>query len=485
MREDGRKALEFETRARIGPAWAEGESGRFAVHDPATGETLCEVADCSVAQTESAIEAAHAAWPQWRSATAEARAEALRKLAQAMHANETRLARIMTREQGKPLAEAAGEVRYAAGFIAWAAEEGKRIYGETIPSPKAGKRIWVHRQPVGVVAAITPWNFPLAMITRKIGPALAVGCTAVVKPAELTPLSALALMELAVEAGLPPGVLNVVTTSDAEAHGKAILGDARVRKVSFTGSTEVGKWLVRAAAEHLPRLSLELGGHAPAIVFDDADLDQAVEEIVAAKFRNCGQTCVCVNRIYVQRPVAEAFMQKLAARLEALRVGPGMDPAAEIGPLVDRATFEKVERHVADARARGAKLVCGGQALPELGPTYYAPTLLTEVDHEMLVMREETFGPVAPVCVFDEEQQAIDWANDTDFGLAAYFFSRGVARCFRVGEALEYGIVGINDGRPSTPEAPFGGFKQSGWGREGGKYAMDAYLETKYLSWSL
>ena len=397
-----------------------------------------------------------------------------------MMANQEDLAQLMTAEQGKPLAEARGEIGYAASFIEWFAEEGRRIYGDVIPSHGADKRILVLKQPIGVTAAITPWNFPAAMITRKAGAALAAGCTMIIKPAELTPYSALAMAELAARAGVPAGVLNIVTTSDAPAVGRELTDNPSVRKITFTGSTEVGKILLRQAAGQVLKCSMELGGNAPFIVFADADLELAVKGALAAKYRNAGQTCVCANRILVQEEIADAFGAKLAAAAAALKVGEGTGDGVQIGPLIEDAAIEKVERHVADAIAGGAKVLTGGKR-HALGGTFYEPTVLSGVTDEMLIFREETFGPVAPLITFKTEEEAIRMANDTEFGLAAYFYSRDIGRVFRVGEALEYGIVGINEGIISTAEAPFGGVKQSGLGREGSKYGIEDFLEMKYM----
>lgn len=409
----------------------------------------------------------------------------LRRLTDAMLRDRERLAELMTREQGKPLAESRGEITYAASFFEWASEEAKRVYGEMIPASTVDKRILVLRQPVGVTASITPWNFPAAMIARKLGPALAAGCTMVIKPAEQTPLSALAIGELAAEAGIPAGVLNIIT-GDAPAIGGEIMSNALVRKVSFTGSTEVGKILMKQAAQNVTRLSLELGGHAPLIVFDDADLESAVAGLIATKFRNAGQTCICANRVLVQRGVHARFMQRLRDEVAKLRVGYGMDEGVQIGPLIDDAAVEKVRMHIDDAVRGGGTIVTGGRiARPRTGLTerFCEPTVIDGAVPSMLCFREETFGPVAPVMAFDTEEEAVRIANDSRFGLAAYFFTRDASRLIRVAEALEYGIVGANDGAPSTAQAPFGGVKESGFGREGGKYVMDAYTEIKYVSW--
>ncbi|MCA9675669.1 MAG: NAD-dependent succinate-semialdehyde dehydrogenase, partial [Myxococcales bacterium] len=415
------------------------------------------------------------------------RARPLRRLAELMLERADALATLMTREQGKPLAEARGEIAYAASFIEWAAEEAKRIYGETVPASHPDKRILVLRQPVGVTACITPWNFPAAMITRKLGPALAAGCTMVVKPAAQTPLSALALGELAIEAGIPAGVVNIVT-GDARAIGGAIFDAPVVRKVSFTGSTEVGQQLMVQAAQHVTRLSLELGGHAPFLVFDDADLDAAVRGAMATKFRNSGQTCICANRFFVQAGVHDAFVARLSAAVADLRLGHGLDDDVTVGPLIDDAAMAKVADHVDDARRKGARLVIGGAAAtprPGLTARFFQPTILDGFTDQMKVCHEETFGPVAPVRRFTTEDEAIALANASPFGLAAYFYTRDASRLMRVAERLEYGIVGANDGAPSTAQAPFGGVKASGFGREGGRYVMHEYLDIKYVSWGL
>ncbi len=473
----------LKTEALIDGAWlpAQDAGARFAVDDPATGAELAQVADLGPVDCAAAISAANKAWPAWRSKTAKERAAVMMKWFALIHQHADDLARIMTAEQGKPLPEARGEVIYGASFIEWFAEEARRVYGETIPSTDASKRILVLKQPVGVCAAITPWNFPIAMITRKVAPALAAGCPVVLKPAEATPLSALALAELAQRAGMPAGVLNVLPSTQAEAIGKVLCSSDVVRHLSFTGSTEVGRILMRQCAGTIKKLSLELGGNAPFIVFDDADLDSAVEGAVASKYRNAGQTCVCANRIYVQSGVYDAFIAKLAARVGGMKVGNGFDAGVVLGPLIDDAAMAKVHEHMADALARGARVVIGGQPLPDLGPRYYSPTVLADASAGMLCAREETFGPVAPVFRFDTEAEAVAAANHTEFGLASYFYSRDVGRIFRVGEALEYGMVGINTGLISTAEVPFGGVKQSGLGREGGRLGLDDYLEVKYL----
>ena len=467
----------------INGEWVGGEA-RFPVTDPATGQLLAEVANLGAAEASAAIAAANAAWPMWRSKTAKERAAILMRWYQLMLRHADDLACIMTAEQGKPLAEARGEVVYGASFLEWFAEEGKRVYGETIPTTDNNKRYLVIKQAMGVCAAITPWNFPIAMITRKVAPALAAGCTVVIKPAEATPLSALAVAELAQRAGLPAGVLNVVT-ADAQRSievGQVLCESDVVRHLSFTGSTEVGRILMRQCAPTVKKLSLELGGNAPFIVFDDADLDAAVEGAMASKYRNAGQTCVCANRLYVQRGVYDAFVEKLAAKVGELKVGNGFEPGVNLGPLIDGEAIAKVESHVADALAKGARLMAGGYRAEGLGSEqFYAPTLLADVRADMVCAREETFGPVAPVFCFDTEAEVIEAANATEFGLASYFYSRDIGRIFRVGEALEYGMVGVNTGLISTAEVPFGGVKQSGLGREGAHQGIDDYVEIKYL----
>ncbi len=433
----------------------------------------------SAVEIGRAVDAAQRAFNDWRRKTAKERAALLRQWYRLIIENQEDLAAMMTAEQGKPLVEARGEVIYAAGFIEWYAEEGKRVYGDTIPTHQAGSRIVVLKEPVGVCAAITPWNFPAAMITRKAGPALASGCTIVVKPASQTPFTALALAELALRAGLPAGVFNVVTGAAAVV-GKALLGNPAVRKISFTGSTEVGKQLMRQSADSVKKISLELGGHAPFIVFDDADVDAAVEGAVASKYRNSGQTCVCTNRMLVQSGVHKEFARKLVDKVKALKVADGFEPDAQQGPLIDMAAVEKVELHIEDAVSLGAQLLTGGRRHAR-GGTYFEPTVLSGVTADMLIAREETFGPVAPIIRFEDEAEVLRLANDTIYGLAAYFYSRDIGRIWRVSEGLEYGIVGINTGIISTVEVPFGGMKQSGIGREGGKYGIEDYLEIKYL----
>ncbi len=460
--------------------WVEAEEGKTVpVTNPATGELLGTVPNMGAAEARRAIEAANAAWPAWRAKTAKERSAVLRKWADLMVANQEDLAIIMTAEQGKPLAESRGEIVYAASFIEWFAEEGRRVYGDTIPGHQADKRIVVIKQPVGVCAAITPWNFPAAMITRKAGPALAVGCTMVSKPASATPFSALALAELAERAGVPKGVFSVVTGGSGPIGGE-LTGNPLVRKITFTGSTEIGKKLIAQAASTVKKVSMELGGNAPFIVFDDADLDAAADGAIASKYRNAGQTCVCANRILVQDEVYDAFAAKLAERVAKFKVGNGMEPGVTIGPLIDDAAVKKVEEHVADAVAKGAKVILGGKPHP-LGGRFFEPTILADVTPAMKVTKEETFGPVAPLFHFKTEEEAIRMANDTEFGLASYFYARDQSRVWRVSEGLEYGIVGINTGLISTAEAPFGGMKESGLGREGSKYGIDEYLEIKYL----
>ncbi|SBT10502.1 succinate-semialdehyde dehydrogenase [Candidatus Propionivibrio aalborgensis] len=459
------------------------DGGVLPVNNPATGELIGEVPMMGNTETLRTIVAANAAWKSWRETTAKDRAALLDRWFDLILANADDLARLITAECGKPLAEARGEVGYGASFVQWFAEEAKRAYGESIPSPTAGKRLLTLRQPVGVAAAITPWNFPLAMVTRKVAPALAAGCTIILKPAEQAPLSALALARLAAEAEIPAGVFNVLT-GDPAIIGGALTASTLVRKLSFTGSTEVGRLLMAQCAPTIKKLSLELGGNAPFIVFDDADVDAAVEGALIAKFRNSGQTCVCANRFLVQAGVYDAFARKLAERVATLKVGAGDEDGVSLGPLIDDAARVKVEEHIADAIGKGARLLTGGHH-PTLGGNFFRPTILTDVTAEMRVAREETFGPVAPIFRFTSEAEAIAQANDTESGLAAYFYSRDVARCFRVGEALEYGMVGINTGLISNEVAPFGGVKQSGLGREGSKHGLDEYLEIKYLCFGI
>jgi len=470
----------FRTRCLVGGEWIDADSGAtLTIRNPANGETLGTVPAMGAAETRRAIEAANDAWPGWRALTAGARARILRRWFELILEHQEDLAVLMTSEQGKPLAEARGEVLYAASFVEWFAEEGKRIYGDTIPAHQPDKRIVVTKEPVGVCAAITPWNFPLAMITRKAGPALAAGCTMVLKPAGQTPYSALALAALGEQAGIPPGVFSVVT-GDARDIGGELTCNPRVRKLTFTGSTEVGITLARQCAATVKKMSLELGGNAPFIVFDDADLDAAVEGAIASKYRNTGQTCVCANRLLVQDAVYDAFAEKLAAAVRRLKVGDGLEDGVTQGPLIDMKAVEKVEEHIADALAGGARVVLGGHR-HALGGSFFEPTVLADVTPDMKIAREETFGPVAPLFRFRDEAEAIRMANDTECGLAAYFYAAGMNRVWRVAEALEYGIVGINTGIISTEVAPFGGMKSSGLGREGSKYGIEDYLEIKYL----
>ncbi|ENN84401.1 succinate-semialdehyde dehydrogenase protein [Rhizobium freirei PRF 81] len=465
----------------INGAWtAGGATKTFDVINPATGEVLASLPDMGAAETTAAIDAAYAAQAAWAARPAKERAVILRKWFDLMVANADELANILTAEMGKPLPEARGEILYAASYVEWYAEEAKRIYGETIPAPSNDKRMVVIKQPVGVVGTITPWNFPAAMIARKIAPALAVGCTVVSKPAEQTPLTAIALAVLAEEAGIPAGVLNIIVGLDGPAIGRELCGNPKVRKISFTGSTEVGRILMRQCADQIKKVSLELGGNAPFIVFDDADLDAAVEGALASKYRNAGQTCVCANRIYVQSNVYDAFAAKLAVKVSALSVGDGFKPGVTIGPLIDEQGVAKAEDHVRDAVSKGARILLGGKRIEGAG-TFFAPTILTGIDRTMKVAREETFGPVAPLFRFETVEDVIAQANDTEFGLAAYFFAGDLKKVWRVAEALEYGMVGINTGIMSSETAPFGGIKQSGLGREGSRHGADDYLEMKYL----
>ena len=471
----------FRQACRIGAKWVDADSGRTqAVRNPATGEVIGTVPALGAAETRRAIDAAAAAFPAWRKLLAKERAAILRRLFTLMIDNTEDLAIIMTAEQGKPLAESRGEIAYAASFIEWFAEEGKRIYGDTIPQPKLGQRILVTKEPIGVFAAITPWNFPAAMITRKAGPGWAAGCTGVIRPASQTPFSALAIAVLAERAGMPPGVCNVITGPSGETGGE-LTSNPRVRKLSFTGSTEVGAKLLAQIAPTVKKASMELGGNAPFIVFDDADLDAAVVGAMASKFRNAGQTCVCANRLLIQDGVYDAFTAKLKSAVAALRVGNGMDDGVTQGPMINEDAVLKVEAHIADAVARGATVALGGNRHP-LGGTFFEPTILTGVPRTADIFREETFGPAAALFRFLDEAEAIEMANDTEFGLAAYFYARDIGRIFRVADALEYGIVGVNEGIISTEVAPFGGMKSSGLGREGSKYGIEDYLEIKYVA---
>jgi succinate-semialdehyde dehydrogenase / glutarate-semialdehyde dehydrogenase len=469
----------LKTDSLIDGQWVKG-AARFDVHDPATGQKLADVANLGPKEAEQAIAAANAAWPAWRSKTAKERSIVLRKWYDLLMANQEDLGRLMTAEQGKPFAEAKGEVAYGASFVEWFAEEAKRVNGETLPTFDNNRRLLVLRQPIGVCAAITPWNFPLAMITRKVAPALAAGCPVVIKPAELTPLTALAAAELAMRAGIPAGVLNILSADSANsiAIGKVFCASDIVRHISFTGSTEVGRILMAQSAPSIKKLSLELGGNAPFIVFDDADIDSAVEGAIASKYRNAGQTCVCANRIYVQEGVYDAFVEKFAAKVKTMKVGNGFEDGVVQGPLIEPAAVEKVQKHLDDARAKGAKIVTGGA---KLQGQFFQPTVVADATGDMLCAKEETFGPLAPVFKFKTEQEAIAAANNTEFGLASYFYSRDVGRIFRVSEALEYGMVGINVGIIATEHVPFGGVKQSGLGREGSSHGMDEYVEMKYL----
>ena len=469
----------LKTDSLINGQWVAGTS-RFDVNDPATGKKLADVANLGPADAEAAIAAANTAWGPWKAKTGKERSAILRKWFDLLMANQEDLGRIMTAEQGKPFAEAKGEVAYGASFVEWYAEEAKRVNGETLPQFDNNRRLLVIKQAIGVCAAITPWNFPLAMITRKVAPALAAGCPVVIKPAELTPLTALAAAELAVRAGIPAGVLNILTadSDNSIAVGKVFCASDTVRHISFTGSTEVGRILMAQSAPSIKKLALELGGNAPFIVFDDADIDSAVEGAMASKYRNAGQTCVCANRIYVQDKVYNQFVEKFAAKVKALKVGNGFEDGVVQGPLIEDAAVQKVERHVQDAIAKGGKVVVGGK---KLNGQFFEPTVISGATADMLCAKEETFGPFAPVFRFHKDQEAIDAANNTEFGLASYFYSRDVGRIFRVSEALEYGMVGINVGVIATEHVPFGGVKQSGLGREGSSHGMDEYLEMKYL----
>jgi succinate-semialdehyde dehydrogenase/glutarate-semialdehyde dehydrogenase len=469
----------LKTDALINGQWVAGTS-RFDVNDPATGKKLADVANLGPTEAEAAIAAANTAWGPWKAKTGKERSAILRKWFDLLMANQEDLGRIMTAEQGKPFAEAKGEVAYGASFVEWYSEEAKRVNGETLPQFDNNRRLLVIKQAIGVCAAITPWNFPLAMITRKVAPALAAGCPVVIKPAELTPLTALAAAELAVRAGIPAGVLNILTadSDNSVAVGKVFCASDTVRHISFTGSTEVGRILMAQSAPSIKKLALELGGNAPFIVFDDADIDSAVEGAMASKYRNAGQTCVCANRIYVQDKVYDQFVEKFAAKVKALKVGNGFEDGVVQGPLIEDAAVQKVERHVQDAIAKGGKVVVGGK---KLNGQFFEPTVISGATADMLCAKEETFGPFAPVFRFHKDQEAIDAANNTEFGLASYFYSRDVGRIFRVSEALEYGMVGINVGIIATEHVPFGGVKQSGLGREGSSHGMDEYLEMKYL----
>lgn len=470
----------LKQKCYLAGSWSDADNHEtIAVTNPATAETLGTVPKMGTTETRRAIHSASVALPAWRAKTAKDRSNILRRWFELMMENQDDLAVIMTAEQGKPLAESRGEIAYAASFIEWFAEEGKRIYGDTIPGHAADKRIIVIKEPIGVCAAITPWNFPAAMITRKAGPALAAGCTMVVKPASSTPLSALALAELGERAGIPAGVFSVVTGS-ASAIGDEMTANPIVRKLTFTGSTEIGKQLMAQCAATVKKVSLELGGNAPFIVFDDADLDAAVDGAIASKYRNTGQTCVCTNRLLVQSGVYDLFIEKLSAAVAKMQVGNGMTCNVQQGPLINMASVEKMEEHIADATAKGARIIQGGKR-HSLGGTFFEPTIMADVTPEMLVAKEETFGPLAPVFRFDTDAEAIQMANDTEFGLASYFYSRDISRVWRIAEALEHGMVGINTGLISTEVAPFGGVKESGIGREGSHYGIDEFIEVKYL----
>ncbi|MCC4722917.1 NAD-dependent succinate-semialdehyde dehydrogenase [Salinicoccus sp. RF5] len=464
----------------INGEWTGKELEQMDVTNPATGETIASVPKGGSDEARAAVDAAAAALKEWRALTAEERSAYLFRWHQLIHEHREEIGRIMTEEQGKPLKEAIGEVDYANGYISWYAEEGKRIYGDILPASHRHKRLFVTKQPVGVVAAITPWNFPAAMITRKVGPAMAAGCTVVVKPASQTPLTAFKLVELAEAAGVPKGVINVITGSSRQI-GEVWTQDSRVRKLTFTGSTGVGKQLMKDSADTMKKISLELGGHAPFIITKDADLDKAVNGVVMSKFRNAGQTCVCTNRVYVHTSIEEAFNDKLRETVSGLNMGNGLESDTDIGPLIDDSAVETVDNQVKDAVDRGGTLVCGGDRGEGL---FYQPTVVTGVSDEMLCMHEETFGPLLPVTVFHDEEEVIERANNSPYGLAAYVFTEKIGEAIRISEALEYGIIGLNDGGPSTPQAPFGGFKESGLGREGGYYGIEDYLETKYISLS-
>ena len=472
------------TKAYIDGKFVDGKSGNtFPVNDPATGELITNLPNMGVKETRQAIEAAHKAQKSWAAKTGKERSIVIRRWYELIMENKDDLAKILTAEMGKPLAEALGEITYGASFVEWFSEEAKRVYGDTIPGHQDDKRIVVVKQPIGVVGAITPWNFPNAMITRKVAPALAVGCSVVLRPPTQTPLSALALAYLADKAGMPPGVFNVVMGTDSSGMGKELCSNDLVRKITFTGSTEVGRILMRQCSDQIKKVSLELGGNAPFIVFDDADIDAAVSGAMISKYRNAGQTCVCANRIYVQDSIYDEFSKKLADASNALKVGNGFDEGITTGPLIDTQGLEKVEEHIEDAISKGASVLSGGSR-SKLGGTFYNPTVLTGVTSSMKVAKEETFGPVAPLFKFSSVEDVIEAANDTEFGLAAYFYARDLSRVWRVAEALEYGIVGINTGLISTEVAPFGGIKQSGLGREGSKYGIDDFLEIKYLCMS-
>ncbi|WP_343069417.1 NAD-dependent succinate-semialdehyde dehydrogenase [Geomicrobium halophilum] len=461
--------------------WQGEDLDHFEIVNPATKQVIGAVPKGGKNEAEQAVEAAHTAFDSWSKLPAQERSRLLAAWHQLIEENKEEIGKIMILEQGKPLQEAIGEVSYANGFISWYAEEAKRIYGETIPASHTNKRIFVQKQPVGMVAAITPWNFPAAMITRKVGPALAAGCTAVVKPAEETPLTALKLAELAEEAGIPAGVVNVITGAPQEI-GETWLQDERVRKITFTGSTEVGKRLMEGAAQTVKKISLELGGHAPFIVMEDADIDKAIDQLIGSKFRNAGQTCICTNRVYVQESILETFHEKFKAAVQKLTTGNGLEENVDLGPLINEQAIEKVQKHLDDAISKGGRILSGGNSFEKNKGLYFEPTILSEATDDMLCMNEETFGPVAPVAAFQTEEEVIQRANNSPYGLAAYVFSENIGRAVRLSEALEYGIVGVNDGLPSVPQAPFGGMKESGIGREGGHHGIEEYLEVKYIS---
>jgi succinate-semialdehyde dehydrogenase/glutarate-semialdehyde dehydrogenase len=465
----------------INGQWLGQDLESIEIVNPATDEVFATVPKGGAKEASQAVDAAFEAFSEWSKFSAYERAELIWKWHDLINENKEEIAKIMTIEQGKPLKEALGEMNYANGFFSWYAEEAKRIYGETIPATQRNKRLFVQKQPVGVVAAITPWNFPAAMITRKVGPALAAGCTVVIKPANLTPLTAIKMVELAEKAGIPKGVVNLVT-GDSRAIGQVWLEDDRVRKLTFTGSTEVGKLLLKGAADTVKKVSMELGGHAPVIVMDDADLDKAVEGVINSKFRNAGQTCICSNRVFVHESIYDKFVRELSSKVKELKMGNGLDEGVDVGPLIDKGAVEKVQNHIEDAVRMGAKIEAGGQIKEGL---YFEPTVLSNVNDDMLCMFEETFGPLAPITSFKSEEEVIKRANNSIFGLAAYVFTENISRGIRITEALEYGIIGLNDGLPSTPQAPFGGFKQSGIGREGGHYGIEDYLEVKYVSLGL
>ncbi len=461
--------------------WSDFNLDKIEVKNPANGEVVATVPNGGTVEAKKAADAAFQALKGWSALSVYERSDLIWKWHHLINEHKDEIARVMTLEQGKPLKEAIGEMTYANGFLSWYAEEGKRIYGETIPSSQTNKRLFVTKQPVGVVAAITPWNFPAAMITRKVGPALAAGCTVLVKPAGLTPLTALKMVELADQAGIPKGVINIVTGKSSEI-GNAWLEDSRVRKLTFTGSTEVGKELMKGSADTVKKISLELGGHAPVIVLEDADMDKAVEGVISSKFRNAGQTCVCSNRVYVHESIYEVFIEKLTEQVRTLKVGNGLDEGVDIGPLINQDAVDKVMSQIDDALKKGAKLEAGGKSK---GGFFIEPTIISNIDDSMLCMQDETFGPLAPIASFKTEEEAIERANNSIYGLAAYVFTENISRGIRVTEALEYGIIGLNDGVPSTPQAPFGGFKQSGLGREGGHHGIEEYLEVKYISLGL